>query len=115
MPFKVTILLVALVFIACGSDAQSEAPVLHLRGFDISEENYRAGLKATKAQNPVGFAALCEGVTGLSDEGAISFIRNVQDDSEDREPWAGETPVSGQEPEQDSMIRVIQMIREECA
>ena len=116
MPRAIVVALATLVLVACGSDDEGgdeEGRILHFPEQDVSVEDYRAYLRSGIATNAIGWQILCANLHGLSDDAALNFFRNSPND--DIPPLAGATPKPGQESDDESMVRAVQVVKSECA
>lgn len=109
--FSVGLLL--LLMTACGGDDDSPVAILSFPDQDVSEQNYRAYLRAAKAQDGAAWSPMCSSLNGLSGEAALNYFRNLNP-TDDIPPVAGATPRPGQRSNSTDMLRAASIVQDEC-
>ena len=106
------------VFVAAtcssGDDTESSDSVLHLRGYDITESDYAAMLRAFFLEAS-DTDQLCVGLEGLSEEETLATLRAYYDDvPETEELPVGATSIPDQTPTPDDTQRAVRIFMKEC-
>lgn len=111
------LLLVTMLLVACGDGGGNER-ILHMRGYDISEQDYRITTRAAIAGNLLAWGVACGQIDDLNDASALAYFRqlsqNASDGSTPTIPVAA-TPKPGQEPDDGAALRAVRIIKGECA
>jgi len=111
MRFWIGFIIVGLLFIgACGGD--DNARILHLRGADISENDYRTATRAMFFEAPAMAERLCQASKGLSYQEVIALVQPTG--TPPPLEAKGATPIPDQLPEPASQKRAVAILLEEC-
>jgi hypothetical protein len=106
------VVLAALLLLACGGGKEGEGAILHLEGWNISETDYRAIVRATLVG--LGGEDFCKGLQGLSPTEILDIMAGNDVSGPNAEAPAGATPVPNQTADPDDGIRMATIIKEEC-
>lgn len=110
LAWAVIIAAVVLV-VACGGGGKDN--VLHLRGQDVTEENYRAYVRSVKLGNLVAWGIVCNQIKDLSVEAATNFFLNSAGPTEPLN-IAGAVAKPGQQPDPVAQRRATEIVKSEC-
>ena len=106
MKIVIGCILLAVAMMACGGDDGGGERILRLGAGDVTEEEFRMGLRSEVLFLPTARDALCAPIRGLSDEEATDVILLIRDQLVEIEYV--------QEPDRDDQVRATAILREEC-
>ena len=107
MKIVIGCILLAVAMMACSGDGDGDGErILRLATGDVTEEEFRMGLRSEVLFLPAARDALCTPIRGLSDEEATDVILLIRDQIVTLEYV--------QEPDRDDQVRATAILREEC-
>lgn len=113
---RLALTLLAALAVACGGSASGER-ILHIKGQDISEEDYKTHIRVSMAENPVAFGLVCNSIRDLTNQEAVDFFSALFEtgtDDGEQDIFRGGTPVPGQEADLEDAGRAIAIVQAEC-
>ena len=99
-----------LLLMACGGKDDG-GRVLHFTGRDETEENFRARIRETVVDNPLGMKLVCYQVKDLSAKAAVELLKTTSDSSTVPK---GAIPKPGQTAIAADLERSAEIVQEEC-
>lgn len=109
-------LAIATLLVACGGGDKptpSATTLLRLNEQDVSAENYRAFLRATRSTDTASFRASCGQIKDLSPDAIVSMIDGMGGSR--MKPVPGSTPKPGQKENRDDAVKAAAVFKEECS
>src|SRR5574342_73971 len=102
--------LLGLFLIACGGK-DDDSRVLHFTGRDETEDNFRARIRQTVVDNPLGMKLVCYQVKDISAKAAVALLKTTSDSSTVPK---GATSKPGQTAVAADLERSAAIVQEEC-